>query len=575
MQPTKKEYRAPRTGEIAAFLSRHTHKMKTYDDELRFRPCPKCSGDNAQNPSVNVNVKTGLWRCFRCGSAGNWFQLTKAFGEPLHVSDRYKIWDPVFYDQKIIDKFINEIRRPVFDGHYPELLDYCHARGLNDETLKTWRVSSKGEKALRWPIFDLIDGKWVIVNMKVRSIDEKSATKDWFDIRGDATDLLIGNHLLDLDGPKRAIITEGQWDAMTGWQLGLRNIFSLPNGASNINVAGMLRFIPDDWEIVLCVDMDIYGDGAAERFFAQLGTDRVSRLKLPKKDLNEWLQSDPFITDNDVLATHTESESFFLDQKGFIKIDMSDEILITDRIVCRTPWDEFNELIAGGLYEGQTTGLLGPSGQGKTTWVNQLAIGVTASQISVGLISVEGSRDALMVKLRDTIMGSYDKLQFKTIENHLLISPLAGHKITEIELMRETQRLIDAGARLIVIDNLDHMYRGDSQKKSDVYGMLIEQAVNSKTHFIVVWQPHKVDRGQIVNSGSQKGFSMSLQDADNYFNLNRLGDGIYIEIEKTRQRGIDDNDSKVWFTWDKQKRIYSVQKRFTNQNITGKLVMLS
>jgi archaellum biogenesis ATPase FlaH len=573
-QPTK-EYRLPRTGEIAGFLSRHVHYMKTYGDELRFRPCPKCMGDNNNNPSIQINVKTGLWRCFRCHAVGNWYQLTKAYGESLHVSDRYKDYTFKEYDPEIIRHFINEVRRPVHDGHYPSLLAYCESRGISADTLKTFRVSSKGEKALRWPIFDLIDGSWQIVNMKVRSIDVKSTTRDWFDIKGGATDLLLGNHLLDMKGPHRAIIFEGQWDVMTAWQLGMRNVFSLPNGATNVNVASMLRYIPYDWDIILAVDMDSAGDSAAEKFFAQCGTDRVSRFKLPHKDLNDWFMSDPFITERDVMNTLSTSDHFFLDQTGFIKIDMSEEIAPTDRIVCRTPWLEFNEKIAGGLYEGQTTGLLGPSGQGKTTWVNQLAIGVAASQISVGLISIEGSRDSLTMKIRETVLGSYEKTCFKTIEQHLLISPLAGHKITEIDLFRETTRLIDSGARLVVIDNLDHMFRGDSQKKSDAYGMLIEQSVSTKTHFIVVWQPHKVDRGLVINSGSQKGFSMSLQDADNYFNLNRVGDGICVEIEKTRQRGIDENDNKVWFTWDKIKRVYVEQNRFTNNNFSGRLIQLN
>ncbi len=86
--------------------------------------------------------------------------------------------------------------------------------------------------------------------MKVKNLDPNASSKEWFDVSGGPTDLMIGNHLFDKNDPeKRIFIFEGQFDAMTAYQVGLRNVFSLPNGASNVNVNAMLRFIPDDCKI--------------------------------------------------------------------------------------------------------------------------------------------------------------------------------------------------------------------------------------------------------------------------------------------------------------------------------------
>jgi hypothetical protein len=85
-------------------------------------------------------------------------------------------------------------------------------RGLKNETLDAWRVSSMGEHNLRWPIYAWQDDGWQIVNTRVRAClnRDQVQTRDWFGMTGGPTGLLIGNHLMEPDHPtKRAIIFEG------------------------------------------------------------------------------------------------------------------------------------------------------------------------------------------------------------------------------------------------------------------------------------------------------------------------------------------------------------------------------
>jgi archaellum biogenesis ATPase FlaH/5S rRNA maturation endonuclease (ribonuclease M5) len=568
------EHRLPRQGEIGSFLAKHVKWMKQYGDEIRFNPCPHC-GDAKSNPSIQINAKTGLWRCFKCGTVGNFYQLSRAFNDP--ISDPYKDdVKPQTYDPLIIQKFMGEVRRPVHDGHYPSLLEYCENRGIGRDTLKAWRVSSKGSKALRWPIYDLIDGRWTIVNMKVRSIDPNSKAKDWFDVAGGQTDLLIGNHLINPNGPKRAIIFEGQWDAMTATTMGIENVFSLPSGATNVNVGAMLRFIPKDWTIYLCVDMDKAGDECAEKFYASLSTERLKRLRLPFKDLNEWYQHDPLIVEKDLFQTSSETDHFFLndDESDFMTMDMNEKIDQSTRILGKTEWENFNDKICGGFYEGQTTSLLGQSGGGKTTWVNQVGCHIASMGKTVGLISVEGSRDSLKLKIQDTIRGSIEEDRYSYVKKHLLISKLHGIGITQQILLAEISKMILNGAKIIVVDNLDFICRNDHNLKSETYLKLNQIAIENKLHIIVVWQPNKISRDHWISSGDQKGYSMSLQDSDNYFTMNKTISGICIQIEKTRERGISLGQDKIWFDWDEKLRIYVEQIRFTKGQYEGKLINL-
>jgi 5S rRNA maturation endonuclease (ribonuclease M5)/archaellum biogenesis ATPase FlaH len=571
----QREYRQVRSGEVLSFLSRHADWFKAYGDEIRFRKSPCCQHDNHANPSVQINQKSGLWRCFHCGKVGNFFQLAKLYGEL--ISDRFI--DPHYQevDFDIVRKFVNEKRRPIHEGHYPNLLKYCQDRGIGIDTLRDWRVSSKGDQCIRWPIYAVVEGKWTIVNIKVRCIDPNTKTRDFFDVSGGATDLLIGNHLIDPMGPKRAIIFEGQWDAMTAYNMGMKNVFSLPSGASNVNVAAMLRYIPDNWEIWLCTDMDEAGDRCAEKFYATLSTDRLKRLRLPYKDLNEWYQKDPFIDEKDLLQTSVETNHFFLVDKSaneFLKIDMHEEIEIKNRICATSPWETINEKIFGGFYECQTTSVLGQSGHGKTTWVNQIACFVASEGKPSGLISVEGDRTSLKIKLQNTIKSMITPEKYRNVESNLLVSNVHGMGITEQALFSEIEKMVKHGVKLIVIDNLDFIFRNNHEAKSNCYLKLNQIAIHYSIHFVVVWQPNKVTRNRQITSADQKGYSLNLQDSDNYFTINRTINGICILIEKTRERGIGITEDKVWFRFDNDKRIYVEEIRFTKTQYEGKLINL-
>jgi len=561
---SRREYRSPREGEVAAFLSRHAKWVKAYGKELRFRPCPKCMGDSASNPSSQINMETGLWRCFGCGAVGNFFTLTRDFGAPLPLNDRYK--DDANPIRPVdFERFFGIQRRPVTCGHHPDLLEYCRFRGIEDRTLDAWRVSTKGPEALRWPIYAWTGRTWGIVNARIRVCldrDSKNCT-DWFDQKGAPTGLLIGNHLLNLQDPKkRAVIFEGQWDAMVGWQLGLENSFSLPNGAGSIHVDSMLRYIPDDWEVWLAMDEDEAGQRAVERFFAQLGPDRVGTLKMPYKDLNEWLVQNPSLCLGDVEDACTGltrlTGGCSIQSGNYMDMDMDREDEPENVVlVCKTPFDSLNHMLNGGLRGGETTGLLAKSGTGKTSFCNQIAVYAAMTGTGVGLISVEGTRKALKPKIKDVVRGICKPEQYKETVSRLMISRLEGKRVKPSECVSEFESMIAKGARLLILDNLDHITGDCNSDKLAAYGELIRIATHYMVHVIVVWQPHKVDSSQRVNSGNQKGYSQTYQDADNYLNLNPVEDFIQLHMEKTRESGVDRINNKLWMVYDKKTRCFA------------------
>lgn len=554
-----------------SFLSRAAFSAKPEGDglEVRFVPSPCCGRAKQDAGSALVNTKTGLWFCHTCQKAGNWFTLTRAFNMPLAEDDRYVgAPPPVNFDAYAALRA--RMRRPVTGGHHPKLLAYCHERGFTDATLNAWRVSTLGDTTLRWPIFARgIDNQWQLANARMRVVlgraeaEAAKQTVDWFEVKGGTTDLCVGNHLLDFDGPKRVLIVEGQWDAMTAWQCGIANVLSLPNGAANVSVASMLRYVPDDWEVWLAVDMDKPGDKCAEQFFAQLGPDRVARLELPYKDLNEWLAKKGDLSADQILSCARGFTTSIAKRRmavadiarsKFISLDTPDDDAEEVKIVCSMPWPRLTRRLGGGLRETQTTGILAPSGIGKTTVVGQICVNAAAAGTPVGVVMLEGVRDEAKKRLRRQLQG-WTQLageELKTAAARIMLSELEGKEVRFQDVNEEVQALAEAGAKLIIVDNYDYIMptgANANDLKMQAYAGLQSLAKRFRFHGIVVWQPFKVDRAKSVNSGDQKGMSNAFQDADIYLNLNRYGSKRRIEIEKAR---VDDPDevTHVWLSYN-------------------------
>lgn len=551
-----KEFRTPREGEILSYISRVATGHKVYGNEIQFHPCPKCNKSNSKNPSCKINSKNGLWRCYACGSTGGWYSLTQAFNQP--ISDPYKEKEVYLPNTSLCSKYRDQKRRKVSGGHYHELLEYCHNRGISDETLDAFRITSKGQYGLRFPLFDWINDKWEMVNAKVRFIkqtDEGIQNKEIFEFKGGPTKLLFGIHLLDFNCPKkRIIVTEGQWDCMAGYEIGLRNIVSLPNGASHIDCQKMLNYIPDDWEVWACVDMDASGDKAYEEFLTQLGYDRVKRMKLPYKDLNEWALKEPMINIEEIEATINSEGLMDFTADKFTTISFETDYHAERELIAKTPFNQLNEILGGGLWAGQTTGLLAPSGAGKSSFCNHLASYIADAKTEIGLISLEGTRTSLMSNLQGIIKHISDNP--RQTAKYLKISKLFGTKTTVEQIMNEVREMIATGVKLVIVDNLDFICRADHMSKIDAYKDLIEIAGETGVHIISVWQPHKVDRKQVINSGNQKGFAQFYQDADNYWVLNKVQGGCTLSIEKNRENGLV--DQIITFEFDSKNRIFSV-----------------
>jgi hypothetical protein len=478
----------------------------------------------------------------------------------------------------------------VTAGHHPALLRYCtEERLIRPATLDAFRVSTAGAEALRWPLVALDPaGRWVIANARIRKClaATPGEARDWFEVKGGPTCLAMGNHTLgqepaswrterpswapewlgggdgiplppkSLETPfpavRRVLVTEGQWDMMTAWQLGIPNVLSLPNGAGHVDVAGLLRYVHENTEVWLAVDMDPAGDRCAEAFFGQLGG-AVRRLALPYKDLNDWLTATPDLTADDVLAAAAGDVRDKPKAGRWANlVHPEPEAALPAGVVCEAPWPLLTRRLGGGWRGRQTTGLLAPSGVGKTTLVMNVLAHATKLGVKCGGIFLEGTVADTVKKLRHQIEAwcrpDMTEVDLPPYLERVLVSSLSGSTVTWEQTIEEAAEMAKAGARLLVLDNWDYIMPPDmngERLKIKAYKAFQGVMKDHDCHGLVVWQPGKVDRTQAVNSGTQKGMSKAFQDSDVYMTMNKNGLSRRIEVEKARVDDVGDDVASV------------------------------
>lgn len=221
---------------------------------LTAQPCSDCGSSDA------LTIYDWGTKCFSCDKA-----TFKPSEESLKVINSKKAFSPVQGEFKTItDRKLSRLTCEFYgtitaDNHYH--FPYCDEQGNT-------------------------------VAYKKRQIDEKkySISGNWRDGR------LYGQHLFS-KGQKMLTICEGEWDAMSVWQMlgGVSTypVVSVRNGAGSAlnDCKNSFEFIDSFDTIVVCFDMDPQGREASQQV-AELFGSKVKVFKSSKglKDASEYLQ---------------------------------------------------------------------------------------------------------------------------------------------------------------------------------------------------------------------------------------------------------------------------------------------
>ena len=125
---------------LARLLNAETHEK---GDELFFRLCPKChGGKNRDKDTFSINLKTGLFKCFRasCDYHGHFVELARDFD-----------YDLGFGEKRVYRKLP---QRPVTIRN--GAIEYMASRGIGAEICKRYELTTRtdNKNILVFPFYD-------------------------------------------------------------------------------------------------------------------------------------------------------------------------------------------------------------------------------------------------------------------------------------------------------------------------------------------------------------------------------------------------------------------------------------
>lgn len=327
---------------------------KTQSGQIVLKVCPICHDEKWH---FYIDSAEGPWFCHKCQEKGNLWTLKKLMGD---IQDTIR---PAFKKPEYKIPHQDKAERYHQTGlNDPEIMTYLQSRGIKHESITRFKLGLYQRNGTKWlSIPHYQSGN--LINIKFRSLPPAEKT---FRRITDCKSILF--NIDTLKGQKETFITEGEFDAITLFQAGIKNVVGTTIGAGSFD-SEWIDQLKNLEKIYIVYDADEYGQKGARGLAKRLGYNRCFNISLPEgQDVNDFLkQNDIF----DFQKLVNNSQKF--DLPGVISTDTAIDLLqreksfIDESQGIQTPWENVNRLIKG-LHPGDLCVLSAPPKTGKTTW---------------------------------------------------------------------------------------------------------------------------------------------------------------------------------------------------------------
>lgn len=392
---------------IIDLLDRRLQPYRISGDEARTRTCPFCGGGESNDLfTFSINLDTGFYTCFRgsCNAKGDFPKLASKLGETTDFTRAS------FKTQTVYAAPTSKLHDLT-----PDIISYFDGRGISEATLNAFGVSADDKGNIIFPF--TFGGELIYV--KHRKLHRApNDPKEWAD--RDTRPILFGMDLCDTN-LQSIIISEGQIDALSLYEAGVRNVLSVPAGCEN------LKWVEECWDwldqfeqIVLFGDNDAPGKRMVSQLVKRLGEGRckiVQQYPLNSeghecKDANEILCECGDIALLDVLDDAKE-----VPIKGLINLADVNPVDPTTIPRIKTNIPALDACI-GGLREGAVTVITGKAGDGKSVITGQILLNAIEQGCPVCAYSGELTCDEFQEWINLQAAGSdYVTLKHDPVKN--------------------------------------------------------------------------------------------------------------------------------------------------------------
>lgn len=261
--------------------------------------CPKCSHTRKKksDPCLSINVEEGWYKCHNpgCDFSGvvgrEKEKVEKEYVRPKFVNNTSlsEKFVNYFFKRGLTQKTIIDMKISEGIEFMPQVYSAAFDKALeeNKTEQEAKQIASAKAKVNTMQFPYIRNGE--VINVKYR--DGKKNFK-----MSKGCELILYN-LDSIKDSKEAIIVEGEFDALSFVECGIKHVLSVPNGAS-LSTSPDLEYLDNCIEhlehlekIILATDADEAGNKLRDELARRLGYERCFKLDLQDcKDSNEYLQ---------------------------------------------------------------------------------------------------------------------------------------------------------------------------------------------------------------------------------------------------------------------------------------------
>jgi len=344
--------------EINGFLV-DTFNQHSLEEGAAQGICPLCSSDrqpkNVKAKCASYDWERGLGTCHNCDTS---FQL--------HTYQRKGASEKVY---------VRPTSVPI-EAVNTKVEQWFESRGISAQTLRDLRVSESAEwmpqtgKSENTILFNYYMGDQLI-NIKYRDGRKnfklfKGAEKIFYNINATV-------------GYDTCIITEGEMDVLAMHEAGIKNVISVPNGATlNSNnldyLDNCIDYLEDKTKIILAVDTDEAGQALKQEFIRRLGAEVCYLVDFEDcKDANEYLLKHGKVKLREVIEYSSQVPLEGVSTLYDIEDELKDFVNNGFKPGFQVGLPNFDKIFS--TYTGQFITVTGIPSSGKSDFVDQMVVG--------------------------------------------------------------------------------------------------------------------------------------------------------------------------------------------------------
>ena len=413
-------------------------------------------------------------------------------------------------DTKLVEQYVANL------GSNNTASDYLHVRrGFTDETISNFKL---GYDPVRDAITIPVYKRGELINIRYRHLNPK-ATAKYTQEKGCEVWIYNEDGISKGQSKGGILITEGEFDCMSAWQAGFKNVISPASGKDSYGI--WLELIDTIPRVYIAYDNDRPGKSSSLELAERIGTDKSFEVLYPEdiKDANDYFK----------VHTYEEYRKLIIDARPFYKHKYKDLGSVIDEIKIKGDSRMSLDLIPYTKFGTDNMIMVsGDKGIGKTTYAMNIANELMNRNISTLVLPFErgiktvGKRFLQIIfnKTEDEIIA-FDESDWAKNIQEIINLPLY-FSLPEKDDIKETilkaKRLF--GVKVVIIDHLDYNIIGTDNEVSMMKKVLLEWknelCINNDLIMVVV---HHIKKPEGVGTVKRKPKKEDLKGGSSAYQI--------------------------------------------------------